>query len=106
MLVTTDFFDDLMIRHFRFDHETLQQRRDEALVSAAKHLVPKAHRSLRLLITALENASQRADALAYELQDYVQRIEEKNKSEQSSRRAKGTPAKPAAKRKAKAKAKQ
>jgi hypothetical protein len=79
MLVTTDFFDDLvsqthrdlrslMIRHFRFDHETLQQRRDEALVSAAKHL-----------ITALENASQRADALAYELHDYVERIEAKNK---------------------------
>jgi dsDNA-specific endonuclease/ATPase MutS2 len=75
MLVTTDFFDDLMIRTFRFDHETLQQRRDEALVNAAKHL-----------ITALENASQRADALAYELQDYVQRIEEKNKPEPKAKR--------------------
>ena len=72
--------------------QVIKKRRDEALVSAAKHL-----------ITALENASQRADALAYELQDYVQRIEEKNKSEQSSRRAKGTPAKPQPKRKAKAK---
>ena len=92
MLVTTDFFDDLMIRHFRFDqnlrfddakgvYEALQKRRDEALVSTAKHL-----------ITALENASSRADALALELQDYVWRIEEKNK-----------PTKPAAKRKAKAK---
>jgi hypothetical protein len=75
MLVTTDFFDDLMIRRFRFDHETLQQRRDEALVSAAKHL-----------ITALENASQRADALAYELQDYVWRIEEKNKPQPKAKR--------------------
>jgi hypothetical protein len=75
MLVTTDFFDDLMIRRFRFDHETLQQRRDEALVSAAKHL-----------ITALENASQRADALALELQDYVWRIEEKNKPQPKAKR--------------------
>ena len=76
----TDFFDDWMIRRFRFDHETLQQRRDEALMGAAKQL-----------ITMLENASQRADALALELQDYVERIEEKNK--------------PEPKRKAKAKAK-
>ena len=78
MLVTTDFFDDLMIRHFRFDYETLQKRRDQALVSSAKQL-----------ITALESASQRADALAYQLQDYVDRIESDNK--------------PAPKRKAKAK---
>lgn len=76
MLVTTDFFDDLMIRHFRFDHESLQKRRDEALVGTARHL-----------ITVLENASSRADALALELQDYVWRIEEKNKP-QPKRKAK------------------
>ena len=75
MLVTADFFDDLMIRHFRFDAETLQQRRDEALVSAAKHL-----------ITALENASQCADALAYELHDYGERIEAKNKPAPKAKR--------------------
>jgi len=79
MLVTTDFFDDLMIRHFRFDYETLQKRRDQALVSSAKQL-----------ITALESASQRADALAYQLQDYVDRIETPKTEE-----------KPKAKRKAK-----
>ena len=89
MLVTTDFFDDLMIRHFRFDYETLQKRRDQALVSSAKQL-----------ITALESASQRADALAYQLQDYVDRIESDNRSSASM-----TPeaSKPAPKRKAKAK---
>ena len=75
MLVTADFFDDWMIRRFRFDHETLQQRRDEALVGAAKQL-----------ITVLESASQRADALAYELQDYVDRIEEKNKPKPKAKR--------------------
>ena len=86
MLVTADFFDDLMIRHFRFDqnlrfddargvYETLQRRRDEALVGAAKHL-----------ITMLESASERADALAYELQDYVERIEEKSKPEPKAKR--------------------
>ena len=76
MLVTASFFDlcDINVTE-------LQKRRDEALVSTAKHL-----------ITVLENASSRADALALELQDYVWRIEEKNK-----------PTKPAAKRKAKAK---
>ena len=85
MLVTTDFFDDLMIRtfgHTLADYEAIEKRRDEALVSAAKHL-----------ITVLENASSRADALALELQDYVWRIEEKNK-----------PARPKAKAKTKAKA--
>ena len=65
MLVTTDFFDDLMIRHFRFDYETLQKRRDQALVSSAKQL-----------INALESGSQLADALAYQLQDYVDRKRE------------------------------
>ena len=75
MLVTTDFFDDLMLRTFRLDHEALQQRRDEALINGAKHL-----------ITVLESASQRADALAYELHEYVQRIEEKNKPQPKAKR--------------------
>ena len=87
MLVTTDFFEkrealiseafDLMIRHFRFDYETLQKRRDEALVASAKQL-----------ITALESASQRADALAYQLQDYVDRIETPKTEEKPKRKAK------------------
>ena len=77
MLVTTDFFDDLMIRHFRFDYETLQKRRDQALVSSAKQL-----------ITALESASQRADALAYQLQDYVDRIETPKTEEKPKAKAK------------------
>jgi len=70
MLVTASFFD--------INVNELQKRRDQALVSSAKRL-----------ITALEAASQRADALSYELQDYVDRIESDNK--------------PAPKRKAKAK---
>ena len=57
MLVTASFFD--------INVNELQKRRDQALVSSAKHL-----------ITALEAASQRADALAYQLQDYVDRERE------------------------------
>ena len=60
MLVTASFFD-----YCDIDVAALQERRDRALVASAKHL-----------ITALEAASQRADALAYQLQDYVDRIEQ------------------------------
>ena len=60
MLVTASFFD-----YCDIDVAALQERRDRALVASAKHL-----------ITALEAASQRADALAYQLQDYVDRERE------------------------------
>ena len=72
MLVTASFFDlcDINVNE-------LQKRRDQALVSSAKHL-----------ITALEAASQRADALAYQLQDYVDRIEQTEVEEKPKRKAK------------------
>ena len=72
MLVTASFFDlcDINI-------DELQKRRDQALVSSAKQL-----------ITALESASQRADALAYQLQDYVDRIETPKTEEKPKRKAK------------------
>ena len=60
MLVTASFFD-----YCDIDVAALQERRDRALVASAKQL-----------ITALESASQRADALAYQLQDYVDRKRE------------------------------
>ena len=82
MLVTASFFDyckrgAFVSEAFDIDVAALQERRDRALVASAKQL-----------ITALESASQRADALAYQLQDYVDRIETPKTEEKPKRKAK------------------